>query len=81
MQGTSSKRGRKKMQNRSNKKLIAGIVMVVAILAVGIMAVMADRAPVPVSSSESKEEMIWDEPEEISSSSAESAPEIGRAHV
>lgn len=63
------------MQNRSNKKLIAGIVMVVAILAVGIMAVMADRAPVPVSSSESKEEMIWDEPEEISSSSAESAPE------
>ena len=75
MQGTSSKRGRKKMQNRSNKKLIAGIVMAVAILAVGIMAVMADRAPVPVSSSESKEEMIWDEPEEISSSSAESAPE------
>ena len=63
------------MQNRSNKKLIAGIVMAVAILAVGIMAVMADRAPVPVSSSESKEEMIWDEPEEISSSSAESAPE------
>lgn len=63
------------MQNRSNKKLIAGIVMVVAILAVGIMAVMADRAPVPVSSSESKEEIIWDEPEEISSSSAESAPE------
>ena len=75
MQGTSSKRGRKKMQNRSNKKLIAGIVMAVAILAVGIMAVMADRAPVPVSSSESKEEMIWDEPEEISSSSVESAPE------
>ena len=75
MQGTSSKRGRKKMQNRSNKKLIAGIVMAVAILAVGIMAVMADRAPVPVSSSESKEEIIWDEPEEISSSSAESAPE------
>lgn len=63
------------MQNRSNKKLIAGIVMVVAILAVGIMAVMADRAPVPVSSSESKEEIIWDEPEKISSSSAESAPE------
>lgn len=63
------------MQNRSNKKLIAGIVMVVAILAVGIMAVRADRAPVPVSSSESKEEMIWDEPEEISSSSVESAPE------
>lgn len=63
------------MQNRSNKKLIAGIVMVVAILAVGIMAVVADRAPVPVSSSESKEEMIWDEPEETSSSSAESAPE------
>lgn len=63
------------MQNRSNKKLIAGIVMAVAILAVGIMAVMADRAPVPVSSSESKEEMIWDEPEETSSSSAESAPE------
>lgn len=63
------------MQNRSNKKLIAGIVMVVAILAVGIMAVMADRAPVPVSSSESKEEIIWDEPEEISSSSVESAPE------
>lgn len=63
------------MQNRSNKKLIAGIVMAVAILAVGIMAVMADRAPVPVSSSESKEEMIWDEPEEISSSSVESAPE------
>lgn len=63
------------MQNRSNKKLIAGIVMAVAILAVGIMAVMADRAPVPVSSSESKEEIIWDEPEEISSSSAESAPE------
>lgn len=63
------------MQNRSNKKLIAGIVMVVAILAVGIMAVVADRAPVPVSSSESKEEMIWDEPEEISSSSVESAPE------
>ena len=63
------------MQNRSNKKLIAGIVMVVAILAVGIMAVVADRAPVPVSSSESKEEIIWDEPEEISSSSAESAPE------
>lgn len=63
------------MQNRSNKKLIAGVVMVVAILAVGIMAVMADRAPVPVSSSESKEEIIWDEPEEISSSSAESAPE------
>ena len=75
MQGTSSKRGRKKMQNRSNKKLIAGIVMAVAILAVGIMAVMADRAPVPVSSSESKEEIIWDEPEEISSSSVESAPE------
>ena len=49
--------------------------MAVAILAVGIMAVMADRAPVPVSSSESKEEIIWDEPEEISSSSAESAPE------
>mgnify|MGYP004560844369 CR=1 FL=1 len=63
------------MQNRSNKKLIAGIVMAVAILAVGIMAVMADRAPVPMSSSESKEEMIWNEPEEISSSSAESAPE------
>ena len=63
------------MQNRSNKKLIAGIVMAVAILAVGIMAVMADRAPVPVSSSESKEEIIWDEPEKISSSSAESAPE------
>ena len=63
------------MQNRSNKKLIAGIVMAVAILAVGIIAVMADRAPVPVSSSESKEEIIWDEPEEISSSSAESAPE------
>ena len=63
------------MQNRSNKKLIAGIVMVVAILAVGIMAVMADRAPVPVSSSESKEKIIWDEPEEISSSSVESAPE------
>lgn len=63
------------MQNRSNKKLIAGIVMVVAILAVGIMAVVADRAPVPVSSSESKEEIIWDEPEEISSSSVESAPE------
>lgn len=63
------------MQNRSNKKLIAGIVMAVAILTVGIMAVMADRAPVPVSSSESKEEIIWDEPEEISSSSAESAPE------
>lgn len=63
------------MQNRSNKKLIAGIVMAVAILAVGFMAVMADRAPVPVSSSESKEEIIWDEPEEISSSSAESAPE------
>lgn len=63
------------MQNRSNKKLIAGIVMVVAILAVGIMAVVADRAPVPVSSSESKEEMIWDEPEEISGSSVESAPE------
>lgn len=63
------------MQNRSNKKLIAGIVMAVAILAVGIMAVVADRAPVPVSSSESKEEMIWDEPEEISSSSAESTPE------
>ena len=63
------------MQNRSNKKLIAGIVMAVAILAVGIMAVMADRAPVPVSSSESKEEIIWDEPEETSSSSAESAPE------
>lgn len=63
------------MQNRSNKKLIAGIVMAVAILAVGIMAVVADRAPVPVSSSESKEEIIWDEPEEISSSSAESAPE------
>lgn len=63
------------MQNRSNKKLIAGIVMAVAILAVGIMAVVADRAPVPVSSSESKEEMIWDEPEETSSSSAESAPE------
>ena len=63
------------MQNRSNRKLIAGIVMAVAILAVGIMAVMADRAPVPVSSSESKEEIIWDEPEEISSSSAESAPE------
>lgn len=63
------------MQNRSNKKLIAGVVMVVAILAVGIMAVVADRAPVPVSSSESKEEIIWDEPEEISSSSAESAPE------
>lgn len=63
------------MQNRSNKKLIAGIVMAVAILAVGIMAVMADRAPVPVSSSESKEEIIWDEPEEISSSSVESAPE------
>lgn len=63
------------MQNRSNKKLIAGIVMAVAILAVGIMAVMADRAPVPVSSSESKEEMIWDEPEEIARSSAESAPE------
>ena len=63
------------MQDRSNKKLIAGIVMVVAILAVGIMAVMADRAPVPVSSSESKEEIIWDEPEEISSSSVESAPE------
>lgn len=63
------------MQNRSNKKLIAGIVMAVAILAVGIMAVMADRAPVPVSSSESKEEMIWDEPEETSRSSAESAPE------
>lgn len=63
------------MQNRSNKKLIAGIVMAVAILAVGMMAVMADRAPVPVSSSESKEEIIWDEPEEISSSSAESAPE------
>ena len=75
MQGTSSKRGRKKMQNRSNKKLIAGIVMAVAILAVGIMAVVADRAPVPVSSSESKEEIIWDEPEEISSSSVESAPE------
>ena len=75
MQGTSSKRGRKKMQNRSNKKLIAGIVMVVAILAVGIMAVVADRAPVPVSSSESKEEIIWDKPEETSSSSAESAPE------
>lgn len=49
--------------------------MAVAILAVGIMAVVADRAPVPVSSSESKEEMIWDEPEEISSSSVESAPE------
>lgn len=49
--------------------------MVVAILAVGIMAVMADRAPVPVSSSESKEEIIWDEPEETSSSSVESAPE------
>ena len=49
--------------------------MAVAILAVGIMAVMADRAPVPVSSSESKEEMIWDEPEETSSSSVESAPE------
>lgn len=49
--------------------------MAVAILAVGIMAVMADRAPVPVSSSESKEEIIWDEPEEISSSSVESAPE------
>lgn len=63
------------MQNRSNKKLIAGIVMVVAILAVGIMAVVADRAPVPVSSSESKEEIIWDKPEETSSSSAESAPE------
>lgn len=63
------------MQNRSNRKLIAGIVMAVAILAVGVMAVMADRAPVPVSSSESKEEMIWDEPEETSSSSAESAPE------
>ena len=63
------------MQNRSNKKLIAGVVMAVAILAVGIMAVMADRAPVPVSSSESKEEIIWDEPEEISSSSVESAPE------
>lgn len=63
------------MQNRSNKKLIAGVVMAVAIFAVGIMAVMADRAPVPVSSSESKEEIIWDEPEEISSSSAESAPE------
>ena len=63
------------MQNRSNKKLIAGIVMAVAILAVGIMAVVADRAPVPVSSSESKEEMIWDEPEETSSSSVESAPE------
>ena len=63
------------MQNRSNKKLIAGVVMVVAILAVGIMAVVADRAPVPVSSSESKEEIIWDEPEEISSSSVESAPE------
>lgn len=63
------------MQNRSNKKLIAGIVMAVAILAVGIMAVVADRAPVPVSSSESKEEIIWDEPEEISGSSAESAPE------
>lgn len=63
------------MQNRSNKKLIAGIVMAVAILAVGIMAVMADRAPVPVSSSESKEKIIWDEPEEISSSSVESAPE------
>ncbi len=63
------------MQNRSNKKLIAGIVMAVAILAVGIMAVVADRAPVPVSSSESKEEIIWDEPEETSSSSAESAPE------
>lgn len=63
------------MQNRSNRKLIAGIVMAVAILAVGIMAVVADRAPVPVSSSESKEEIIWDEPEEISSSSAESAPE------
>lgn len=63
------------MQNRSNKKLIAGIVMAVAILVVGIMAVMADRAPVPVSSSESKEEIIWDEPEEISSSSVESAPE------
>ena len=63
------------MQNRSNKKLIAGIVMVVAILAVGIMAVVADRAPVPVSSSELKEEIIWDEPEEISSSSVESAPE------
>ena len=63
------------MQNRSNKKLIAGIVMAVAILAVGIMAVMADRAPVPMSSSESKEEIIWDEPEEISSSSVESAPE------
>lgn len=63
------------MQNRSNKKLIAGIVMAVAILAVGIMAVVADRAPVPVSSSESKEEIIWDEPEEISSSSVESAPE------
>lgn len=63
------------MQNRSNKKLIAGIVMVVAILAVGIMAVVADRAPVPVSSSESKEEIIWDEPEETSHSSAESAPE------
>lgn len=63
------------MQNRSNKKLIAGIVMAVAILAVGIMAVMADRAPVPVSSGESKEEIIWDEPEEISSSSVESAPE------
>lgn len=63
------------MQNRSNKKLIAGIVMAVAILAVGIMAVVADRAPVPVSSNESKEEIIWDEPEETSSSSAESAPE------
>lgn len=63
------------MQNRSNKKLIAGIVMAVAILAVGIMAVMADRAPVPVSSSESKEKIIWDEPEETSSSSVESAPE------
>ena len=75
VQGMSSKRGRKKMQNRSNKKLIAGIVMAVAILVVGIMAVMADRAPVPVSSSESKEEIIWDEPEEISSSSVESAPE------
>lgn len=73
--GDVIKKGQKKMQNRSNKKLIAGIVMAVAILAVGIMAVVADRAPVPVSSSESKEEIIWDEPEETSSSSAESAPE------
>lgn len=71
--GDVIKKGQKKMQNRSNKKLIAGIVMAVAILAVGIMAVVADRAPVPVSSSESKEEIIWDEPEETSS--AESAPE------